>query len=82
MDHILSMEYVSLAVNLLSLYCGSLLNSFLCKAEDSPFEALSQELAWDLGLAHPLTPFSCNIFTKEEEGGLLSLPTLPLIMKM
>ena len=32
--HTLSMEYVSLYINLLSLYCGWFLNSFPCHAKD------------------------------------------------
>ena len=50
MDCILFMECVSLSVNLLSLYYGSLLNSFLCEAKDPHLVAHPRTLTetWDM----------------------------------
>ena len=61
-DHILSMECVSLTINLLLLYYGSLLNSFLSETKEPHLAALTRNLAeiWDMTiLLHPifLQPF-------------------------
>ena len=44
-------------INLLSLYCGSLLNSFLCKATDPHLVAHPKGLTQDLGHKHLLIIF-------------------------
>ena len=60
-DCILPMECVSLSINQLSLYYGSLLKFFLLQAKDLSLGGSSQELAQDLKRQHLL--YGCESWT-------------------
>lgn len=62
-------------LNLLSLYHGSLLNSFLSEAKTS-LEGLIQWFNWDLGHDHPLIPsFLAKLEKKKsKKSGLILFP--------
>ena len=64
-DSILPMECVSLSINLLSLYNGSVLNSFLCKAKDLHLAASPRNLPETWDMTPPSGPLFLQHFYKE-----------------
>lgn len=72
------MEYVSLSINLLSLYYLSLLNTFPREAKDPHLVARSQGFTRDPGHGCPLTP----LFLPHHQGGKSKPHLCPLRKKV